>query len=181
MVFLLDESNIHRSDGISSVVLAYVSDLEALYTLDAHILATEKYLSIRPFHWWKSSWCVRERFVLELLKLDFGMRIVLVRNPVRIETVLEQSLPYLIVEPSVHRLIIDGSKPKAYANHLKKILRDKGITVKKLRNETDHARPGLRLADCCAGLIRHHAEQPKGRSAHLYKMIESRIDTILYK
>ena len=179
MVFLLDESNIHLPNGISSVVLLHVADLEELAQLDVDVLAIEKRLSIRPFHWWKSNWRVRGDFTREILASGFRLRVALFENPIDIEAALEQVLPYLITEREIHRLIIDGAKPKEYASRLKKVLRDQGVTVKKLRTESDHARPALRVADCFAGLVRNHAEAPNGRTAELFKTVESRIDVSL--
>lgn len=181
MVFLLDESNIHRPIGYSSIVLVHVADLEALYALDSHVLATEKLLGIRPFHWWKARWQVREDYIRELLKADFRLRVALVRNPVSIEVEVERALTYLITERQVQRIIIDGSRPREYSSRLKKVLRDKGVKVMKLRNETDHARPALRVADCFAGLMRYHAEESTVQSAQLYQETESRIDVTMGK
>ncbi|MGW1809253.1 hypothetical protein [Streptomyces sp. NPDC002078] len=179
MVFLLDESNIHSQDGMSSVVLVHVADLEQLLALDAHVEAVERRLSIRPFHWWKSNWRVRHDFIRGLLEFDFRVRVGLFNNPVDIEAALEHALPYLLTETEVRRLIIDGSKPKEYASRLKKVLRDKGVTVKKLKLESDQARPALRVADALAGLMRHHAEDPKGKAAELRLAVSSRIDVTL--
>jgi hypothetical protein len=180
MVFLLDESNIHSQEGISSVALIHVDSLEGLHAFDAHVLAAENRLRIRPFHWWKSNWRTRGNFLREVIAFDFGIRVALFHNPINIESVLEQALPYLITEREVHRLIVDGSKPKEYASRLKKVLRDKGITVKKLRTEADHARPALRAADCVAGVVRYHAENPTDiRGTGLYAMLLSHVDVTL--
>ncbi len=122
---------------------------------------------------------MRESFTRELLRADFGVRVALFTNPIDIDAAMEQALTFLIPEPHVHRVIIDGLKPKEYASHLKKVLRDKGVTVKKLRTETDHARPALRLADCFAGLVRHHAEDPAGRTRALYEELQARVDATL--
>jgi hypothetical protein len=176
MVFLLDESNIHKADGISSVALIHVAGLEQLSILDAHVLETERALKIEPFHWAKSNWAVREKFFRAILKVDFRVRVALLVNPIHIEAAIEEVLSYLITERNVLRLIVDGSKPREYSSRLKKVLRNEGITVKKLRNEADHARPTLRIADCVAGLVRHHAEKPTGRSASLYRELRPRID-----
>ena len=54
-----------------------------------------------------------------------------------------------------------GHAANAYERRLKKVLRDKGISVRKLgtvRNEI--SQPGIQLADALAGLSRYHFENP---------------------
>ena len=53
-----------------------------------------------------------------------------------------------------------------YGRKLKKVLRDKGISVRKLRtvrNEKLH--PGIQLADALAGLTRYHFDNPEKKDA----------------
>jgi hypothetical protein len=184
MVFLLDESNIHLPTGTSSIALVHVADLQELGKLDELVLSVERMLNIYPFHWSTSNWAVREKFIRTVYpraasEIDFRVRVALLSNPVHIETALATTLPRLIAEREVQRLLIDGSKSKEYASRLKKVLRDNGITVKKLRTETDHARPALRVADFFAGLARHRADQPAGRAAILYQEVKPCIELTL--
>ncbi|MBI2029846.1 hypothetical protein HYT02_05500 [Candidatus Gottesmanbacteria bacterium] len=51
---------------------------------------------------------------------------------------------------------LDGEKPKWYERKLKKVLRDKGIQIKKLRSVRRQSNVGIQLADCLAGLTRYY-------------------------
>ena len=73
-------------------------------------------------------------------------------------------------------MIIDGKKPKWYSLRLKKVLRDRGISVKKIRTGNDKSFPCLRLADAYAGLIRAHWNDPNNKNAkELYKLASNKI------
>ena len=67
-------------------------------------------------------------------------------------------MQHLVVERNILSLIIDGKKGKSYERKFKKVLRDKGISVKKLKTANDEAYPALRLADAIAGAIRYRYE-----------------------
>lgn len=54
-------------------------------------------------------------------------------------------------------------------------LRDKGISVKKLRTLRDESSPGIRLADALAGVTRAYYDDPKGKAAPLWKKIRHKI------
>lgn len=87
-----------------------------------------------------------------------------------IETVFQ----HLITEKVIGGIFIDGKKPKWYENKLKKVLRDKAISVNKLRtirNERSHI--GLQLADALAGLVRYHFDNPNEKGAQrLFKKLK---------
>ncbi len=51
---------------------------------------------------------------------------------------------------------MDGKKPRWYELSLKKALRDKGVSVRKLKTVNDKSQPGVQVADCLAGLVRRH-------------------------
>lgn len=57
-------------------------------------------------------------------------------------------------------IFIDGEKPKWYENRLKKVLKDKGISVKKLRTVRRESEVGLQLTDALVGLTRYHQDNP---------------------
>lgn len=66
----------------------------------------------------------------------------------------------------ITNIYIDGKKPKWYERKLKKVLRDKKISVKKIRTVRKAGAPaGLQLADALAGLVRYHFDNPKGEDA----------------
>lgn len=57
--------------------------------------------------------------------------------------------------------MIDGRKPKWYGLKLKKILRDKEVSVKKIVTvRKEESSPGIRVADCLAGMIRYYHDHP---------------------
>lgn len=61
--------------------------------------------------------------------------------------------------------IIDGEKPKWYEHKLKKVLRDKGIGLKKLRTVRNKSEVGIQLADALASLIRYSYDNPQEKDA----------------
>ncbi len=65
----------------------------------------------------------------------------------------------MIVERNIKQIIIDGKKLKRYERIIKKILRDKGVPVKKLKTGRDTQHAGIRVADMVAGLARVYAEK----------------------
>lgn len=78
----------------------------------------------------------------------------------------EAVFQHFITEKDIERVWIDGKQPKWYERRLKKVLRDKGISVKKLRTVRDDAsQPGLQLADTLAGLSRYHFKNPNAKDA----------------
>jgi len=62
-------------------------------------------------------------------------------------------------------IFIDGEKPKWYEHKLKKVLRDKGIAVRKLRTVRSKSEVGIQLADCPASLIRYYYDNPEEKDA----------------
>lgn len=81
-------------------------------------------------------------------------------------------------ERSLERLHIDGKKGKNYERILKKLLRDKGITVKKLRTVNDMSYPCIRIADAVAGAVRYYLDNPSRQANKLYKALEPKIEFI---
>src|SRR3989344_4641009 len=63
---------------------------------------------------------------------------------------------------SILRLII---LRKWYEQRLKKVLRDRGISVKKLSTVRRESEVGIQLADALAGLIRYHYDNPDRKDA----------------
>jgi len=72
-------------------------------------------------------------------------------------------------------IYIDGKKPRWVELRLKKVLRDKGISVKKLKTLRDESSPGIRLADALAGVSRAYYDNPKGKAGVLWKKINHKI------
>jgi hypothetical protein len=166
---------VHKETGKSSIALAYV-EFENIEKIQKRVVEIEKEIGIHNFHWSHSSWAVRNRFVEKIAKCDFHAKIALISNPFNVNEAYEYALKHLVVEKKINSIIIDGKKKKAYERRLKKVLRDKGISVKKLKTGNDESYPALRIADCLAGIARYRNEYPDSEKIRrLYNMIKSRI------
>ena len=60
----------------------------------------------------------------------------------------------LLTETKLTTIFIDGKKSRRYERRMKKVLRDKGISTKKLKTVNDEGYAGIRVADALAGLFR---------------------------
>jgi len=74
----IDESGIHKKDGVSTVVLVYVC-VDALKALDRAVLGAESDLGIEAFHWSHSAWEVRDRFMRIIKRLDFSLKVAILK------------------------------------------------------------------------------------------------------
>lgn len=175
MIFI-DESGIHKVEGYSTVVLVYV-ETQNLEKLEQGIRKIEKDLRIYSFHWADERWLIRGKFLQRIGRLKFSFKVAILQNPIRIDKEIENILRHLIVEKNIRKILIDGKKPKWYERRLKKILRDKGISVKKLKTvRREESESGLRLADCLAGFIRYYLEHPDNEMAEkCYKKLRKKI------
>lgn len=179
MYVFIDESGIHKTVGKSSIALVYV--------LTAHLGATEKVvvdtereLRIRPFHWAHSAWPVREKFVRAVASCDMTIKVAFITNPFSERAAYENALKHMIVERDISHIVIDGRKSRRHERNIKKTLRDKGISVRKLRTVRDEAYPALRIADAVAGLVRYRHDDPADERANaLYRALEKKISIIL--
>src|SRR6266496_1713903 len=175
MIISIDESGIHKQDGKSVIALVYVAvkDLEATEQL---VLRAEQSAGIHGFHWAHRNWQMRKNFIEGIAKRDFKIKIAYVTNPIKLDKALAEALQHLLAERHISQILIDGDKPKAYARQLKKVLRDKGITVRKIRSVKDESYPVIRIADAVAGAARATYDEPSGKAASLLKLLESKIE-----
>lgn len=175
-VIFIDESGIHKQVDHSTIVLVYilVKDVEKL---ENRIIKIEKELKINLFHWTKHGWKIRNKFFNRIKKLTFTLKVAVLRNPIKLDQALENVFSHLIIEKKIKKIIIDGEKPKRYLWRLKKILRDKGISVKKIKTTRDDSSAGIRLADALAGLIRSYYDRPDGQAKKVYPLIQDKIIT----
>ena len=179
MYIFLDESGVDKQKGKSSIALVYIT-LENLDVLQNAVLEAEKKIGIKNFHWSHSAWSVRKLFIEEICKQDFKIKIALIRNPFFASSGYEYALQHLVVERNVISMIIDGKKSKSYERKFKKVLRDKGISVQKLKTANDEAYPALRIADAIAGVVRYRYENPEDeRVQYLYSKFVKKILIIL--
>lgn len=175
MYIFIDESGIDKQDGKSSIALVYL-EVNKLDYLQNSVIKIEKELEIEYFHWAYSKWEVRQKFIDEICKNEFFVKIALIKNPFRSNSGYEYALEHLIIEKNITNIIIDGKKSKRYEKKFKKILRDKGISVRKLKTGNDEGYPALRVADAIAGTVRYYNENPNnGNIINIYKQISKKI------
>ncbi len=171
----IDESGVHKQDGVSTIALVYISVAD-ISKIDQAVLNIEKKLKIQAFHWSHSSWEVRKKFTKEVSLEKFSIKIALIKNPFHENTSYEYALRHLILERNISALIIDGKKSKLYERKIKRILRDKGVSIKKLRTANDTAYPALRIADLVAGIARNNHDNPNEKKINgLYRLISPKI------
>lgn len=92
----------------------------------------------------------------------------------------EYALQHLVIEKNISAIIIDGKKKKSYERKLKKVLRDKGISIKKLKTGNDESYPALRIADAIAGIVRYKNDNPENKDIlPLYNLIKTKISITL--
>lgn len=175
MIVFIDESGIHKKVDHSTFALAYIT-VNNYDQIEQRILQIEKKLKINNFHWSETIWKTKKEFMDLALSLDFNVKIAIVKNPVRPDWELEKVLSHTIIEKDIKKIFIDGKKPKWYERKIKHILRDKNISVKKLKTVTDQQSAGIRLADMIAGLTRSYFDKknPK-RFNKYYKRLEKKI------
>jgi len=175
MYIFIDESGIDKQDGKSSIALVYL-EVDKLDSLQNSILAIERELGIEYFHWAYSKWEIRQNFINKICKNEFSVKIALIKNPFKSNSAYEYALEHLIIEKNMTNIIIDGKKSKRYEKKFKKILRDKGISIKKLKTGNDEGYPALRVADAIAGTIRYYNEKPNNENIkNIYQQISKKI------
>lgn len=153
MLVFIDESGVHKSTDHTSVALVYVT-VKNYEKLEKIVLATEARLGITVFHWSETAWPVKAQFLETILRLDFQVKIAILQNPASLAKSFDTVLSHMIVEPDIQTIYIDGKKSKKYERTLKKVLRDRGVSVKKIRTVRDSQFAGIRVADMVAGLAR---------------------------
>lgn len=168
MVIFIDESGTHKQEGYASIVLVYV-EVVNVEEFEKAVEKIEEELKIRYFHWSDENWPTKEAFLRKLLKLNFTLKVAILNNPVRLSKSLEEVMKHLVVEENIKKIMIDGRKPKWYEHRLKKILRDEGVSVKKIKTvRKEESSPGIRVADCLAGLSRYHFDHLESAAGDWY-------------
>lgn len=160
MVVFIDESGTHKQDGYSSTAVVYV-EIGDIEVFNKKVREIETSLKLDTFHWSEERWDVRNKFLERVLKLDFKVKVAIFKNPVRSDKMMETVFQHLITESEIKIIFIDGKKPKWYELGLKKALRDKGVSVRKLKTVNDRSEPGVQVADCLAGLMRRYYNNPE--------------------
>ena len=167
MLVFIDESGIHKDVDYSTFVLVYI-EIENYNQLEKEIEKIERELKIDCFHWKKTVWNVKKKFMDRMLGLDFNVKIAVIKNPINSAMELERVLIQMIVEKNIRNIYIDGKKPKWYERKIKKILRDNGVSVRKLKMVKSTQYAGIRLADMVAGLSRSYFDKKNLKKISAY-------------
>ena len=160
MVVFIDESGTHKQDGHASVAVVYV-EVKNKEKFESDLIKIEKDLRIAYFHWADERWFMREKFINKISMLDFIVKVAIFKNPSNPGSMIEAVFRQLITEPTLRKVVIDGKKPKWYEQKLRKVLRDRGIQVWKLKTVRSTGDVGIQLADAIAGLVRYCFDNPK--------------------
>jgi len=164
MVIFIDESGIHKQTGHSTASVVYV-EVKNLEKFENQLKRIEKDLKISSFHWAEERWFMKNKFLSRIFDLNFTVKVAIFENPVKPAAMLEVVFQHLIIEENIKNIFIDGEKPKWYEHKLKKVLRDKGIAVKKLKTVRSKSEVGIQLADALASLIRYYHDNPQEKDA----------------
>lgn len=172
MVIFIDESGTHKQVDHATIALVYVEIIN-LDRFEKAIEQIEEKLKIKNFHWTDEKWEKREKFIEQIMKLDFFVKVAILKNPVKLAASLENALRHLVVEEDIKKIMLDGRKPRWYNQKLKKVLRDKGVSVKKIVTvRKDESSPGIRVSDCLAGLVRNHYNNPESLASKWYNKLK---------
>lgn len=175
MHIFIDESGIHKKVDHSSFALVYI-EVKDFNAIEKRICEIEKELKIEKFHWSEVAWKFKEKFIQKALKLNFKVKIAIIKNPVNPAKELERILSHMAIEKRISCIYIDGKKPKWYELKIKKVLRDKGVSASKVKMVKDDQVACVRLADMVAGLSRSHFdEKNEKRLRNYYKMLENKL------
>lgn len=157
MIVFIDESGVHKAIDHATVAVVYLA-VEDYPTFERAILEIERSLGIVTFHWAETAWPVKAKFLDAVLRLDFQAKVAICKNPLLEARRFETVLRHLLVEPHIRAIYLDGKKSRRYERSVKKVLRDQGVSVKKVRTVSDESSAGIRVADMVAGLARTVAD-----------------------
>lgn len=165
VVIFIDESGTHKESGYAVNAIVYIT-IKNIEEIERQLKQIVNDLDLNSFHWAEHGWKVRAKFLEKAIKLNFTFKVGVFENPVKTSEMTEMVFQHLITEKDIELVWIDGKQPKWYERRLKKVLRDKGISVRKLRTVRNEAsQPGIQLADSLAGLSRYHFENPSAKDA----------------
>lgn len=160
MVIFIDESGTHKQIDHATMAVVYVEIIDP-EKFQEDLKKIVKKLNIEYFHWADAGWEVRSKFIRKICILNFKFKVAVFKNPVHPEKMIEMVFNQLITEKNISKILIDGKKPKWYEHRMKKVLRDKGVTVKKLKTVRSVSDFGIQVADALAGLVRYSYDNPK--------------------
>jgi len=175
MQIFIDESGIHKQIDHSTFALVYI-EIKDLADIEKEITAIESKLSIPYFHWSQTIWKVKQQFLERALNLNFLAKVAIIENPINPQKELEKILLHTIVETNIQTIFIDGKKPKWFTQKIKKVLRDKNVSVSKIKTVKSKQYAGIRLADMVAGLVRSYYDKKNtDKIQKFYKRLKKKI------
>jgi hypothetical protein len=135
----------------------------------------EKFLEIPHFHWsdfpTRKGWSIRRRFIEKILRLPFTFKYSVLRNPIIVKDELHNLLFTLLGDDMIQEILVDGKQPVWVARQLKKSLRDRGFSIKKVKNVDDVDEPTIRLADALANVVRLYQDNPSALAVELFRLV----------
>jgi hypothetical protein len=96
MYIFIDESGIHKNVDYSVYVLVLI-EVENYDSFNKNILKLEDELGIKEFHWAETVWCVKEKFIQKVLKLDFKIKAAVLNNPINPHVELERTFSHMLI------------------------------------------------------------------------------------
>lgn len=174
-IVYIDESNILSKVGNSVYTAVYIKFLNKDY-LGEKIEAIEGNLKILYIHWSDMSWKIRLKVAGHIKNMDFICKVIVYKNPIIQERILEDFLPKAIeIEDNLFKIVIDGNKGKDYELKLKRLLKEKVLKSHKVIFMNDKNEPLVRLADFMAGLLRSLTDNKNKENEYIYKLLKHKI------
>lgn len=174
LILYVDESGIHKSAEHSSFAFVYVQ-VDDREFVQSEIIKIEKSLEIAHFHWSHLStskgWNTRRKFIEKTLRLPFSFKYTVVNNPIVVLNELHDALFVIIGDDVITEIYIDGKQPVWVARQLKKSLRDRGFSIRRVLHVDDVDEPIIRLADALANVIRIYHNKPTPVVIELFRLI----------
>jgi hypothetical protein len=174
-IVYIDESNILSRTGNSVYTAVYIKFLNKDY-LSQQIQDIEINLKIPYTHWSDMPWKIRLKFAQKIKSMNLLCKIIIYKNPIVQENILEDFLPKVIeVEDDLFKIVIDGNKGKDYELKLKRLLKEKVLKSHKVIFMNDKNEPLVRLADFMAGLLRSYIDNKNIENDYIYRLLKDKI------
>jgi hypothetical protein len=171
----IDESNISAVVGNSvyCAILIFYCDRDRI---GEEILYLENKLNINYLHWVDMPWKLRIRFGEEIRKFDFMCNVIIYKNPIKQDSILEDFLPKIFdINKDVYKITIDGKKNNKYIHKLNNKLKNRGVNFNKIIFTDDKNEVLIRLADFMAGLIRSYVDSKNRNNTYIFNLLKHKI------